>query len=115
MRGEERRSEDYCGVLCIRCGPAATRASNRPRAVAWLPFSRYRQRMNAHDILFERRGAAGLVTLNRPQALNAVNHGMVTALTARLAAWASDPAVTRVIIRAAGDRAFSAGGDIRAL
>jgi enoyl-CoA hydratase len=67
------------------------------------------------DILFERRGAAGLITLNRPQALNAVNHGMVNALAARLAAWAADPAVTRVIIRAAGERAFSAGGDIRAL
>jgi enoyl-CoA hydratase len=40
---------------------------------------------------------------------------MVTALAARLADWASDPAVTRVIIRAAGERAFSAGGDIRAL
>jgi enoyl-CoA hydratase len=71
--------------------------------------------MREDDILFERRGAAGLVTLNRPQALNAVNHGMVNALAARLAAWASDPAVTRVIIHAAGERAFSAGGDIRAL
>jgi len=71
--------------------------------------------MNVSDILFERRGAAGLITLNRPQALNAVNHGMVNALAARLADWASDPAVTRVIIHAAGDRAFSAGGDIRAL
>jgi enoyl-CoA hydratase len=67
------------------------------------------------DILFERRGAAGLITLNRPQALNAVNHAMVTALAARLADWARDPVVTRVIIRAAGERAFSAGGDIRAL
>jgi enoyl-CoA hydratase len=85
------------------------------RAVAWLPFSRYRHRMGASDILFERRGAAGLITLNRPQALNAVNHAMVTALAARLEEWASDPAVTRVIIRAAGERAFSAGGDIRAL
>jgi enoyl-CoA hydratase len=71
--------------------------------------------MNADDILFERFGAAGLITLNRPQALNAVNHAMVNALAGRLAAWASDPVVTRVIIRAAGDRAFSAGGDIRAL
>ena len=84
-------------------------------AVAWLPFSGYRQRMGESEILFERRGAAGLITLNRPQALNAVNHAMVTALAARLADWASDPAVTRVIIRAAGERAFSAGGDIRAL
>src|SRR6201987_2662673 len=71
--------------------------------------------MNAGDILFERRGAAGLITLNRPQALNAVNHAMVKALAARLAEWASDPGVSRVIIRAAGGRAFSAGGDIRDL
>src|SRR5262252_2656200 len=67
------------------------------------------------EILFERRGAAGLITLNRPQALNAVNHAMVLALAERLAEWASDRAVARVIIRAAGERAFSAGGDIRAL
>ena len=67
------------------------------------------------DILFERRGAAGIVTLNRPKALNAVTHAMVLALRAQLDAWADDPAVTRVIITAAGERAFSAGGDIRAL
>jgi enoyl-CoA hydratase len=67
------------------------------------------------DILFERRGAAGLITLNRPQALNAVTHAMVLALRAQLDAWAHDPAVTRVVITAAGERAFSAGGDIRAL
>jgi enoyl-CoA hydratase len=67
------------------------------------------------DILFERRGAAGVVTLNRPQALNAVTHDMVRALRAALDAWAGDPAVTRVIVTAAGGRAFSAGGDIRAL
>jgi enoyl-CoA hydratase len=67
------------------------------------------------DILFERRGAAGIVTLNRPQALNAVTHGMVLALRAQLDAWADDPAITRVVVTAAGERAFSAGGDIRAL
>src|SRR3954452_23976671 len=67
------------------------------------------------DILFERRGAAGIVRLNRPKALNAVTHEMVRALSRQLAAWANDAAVTRVIITAAGERAFSAGGDIRAL
>jgi enoyl-CoA hydratase len=67
------------------------------------------------DILFERRGAAGIVTLNRPKALNAVTHSMVLALRAQLDRWAGDTAVTRVVITAAGDRAFSAGGDIRAL
>jgi enoyl-CoA hydratase len=67
------------------------------------------------DILFERRGAAGIVTLNRPKALNAVTHDMVRALARQLEAWADDGAVTRVVITAAGERAFSAGGDIRAL
>ena len=71
--------------------------------------------MNDTDILFERRGAAGIVTLNRPKALNAVTHGMVKALRAQLDAWAGDASVTRVVITAAGERAFSAGGDIRAL
>ena len=67
------------------------------------------------EILFSRRGAAGLVTLNRPKALNAVTHGMVHALRAQLEAWAGDDAVTRVVVTAAGERAFSAGGDIRHL
>jgi enoyl-CoA hydratase len=67
------------------------------------------------DILFERRGAAGIITLNRPQALNAVTHAMVRALAATLSQWRDDPGVTRVIMTAAGERAFSAGGDIRAL
>ena len=69
----------------------------------------------AGDILFERRGAAGVVTLNRPQALNAVTHDMIRALRAALEDWADDPAVTRIVVVAAPGRAFSAGGDIRAL
>ena len=71
--------------------------------------------VNAGDILFARRGAAGVITLNRPQALNAVTHEMVRALHAQLEAWAREDAITRVIIAAAGERAFSAGGDIRHL
>src|SRR5260370_16508194 len=62
------------------------------------------------ETLFDRRGAAGIVTLNRPQALNAVTHGMVRALRAKLDAWQDDPSVTRVVVVAAGERAFSAGG-----
>src|SRR5712691_2707231 len=72
--------------------------------------------MTTTDILFERRGTAGIVTLNRPKALNAVTHAMVRALAAKLGEWAKDEAVTRVVVvAAAGERAFSAGGDIRAL
>jgi enoyl-CoA hydratase len=71
--------------------------------------------VNAAEILFERRGAAGIVTLNRPKALNAVTHAMVLALRTQLDRWADDAAITRVVMTGAGDRAFSAGGDIRAL
>ena len=67
------------------------------------------------EILFERRGAAGIVTLNRPQALNALSLAMVLALREQLKQWAADAAVARVVIQAAGGRAFCAGGDIRAL
>jgi enoyl-CoA hydratase len=67
------------------------------------------------EILFQRRGAAGIVVLDRPKALNAVTHSMIVQLAAKLAEWANDPAVTRVLLTAAGERAFSAGGDLRAL
>ena len=67
------------------------------------------------DIEFERRGAAGVVILNRQQALNAVTHDMVRALRAALEDWARDDAITRIVVTAAPGRAFSAGGDIRAL
>src|SRR3954463_1895342 len=67
------------------------------------------------EVICERLGAAGVITLNRPQALNAITLRMVRAMTRALEAWAEDAAVTRVIIEAAGGRAFSAGGDIRHL
>ncbi|HEX2656399.1 MAG TPA: enoyl-CoA hydratase/isomerase family protein [Xanthobacteraceae bacterium] len=67
------------------------------------------------EILFDRRGAAGVITLNRPQALNAVTHGMVRALASQLSQWADDPAIAHVVVTGNGGRAFSAGGDIRAV
>ena len=63
------------------------------------------------EILFERVGTAGVVTMTRAKALNAVTHRMVRALTAALDAWERDAEVALVVIRGEG-RAFSAGGDI---
>ena len=63
------------------------------------------------DIRFERQGQAGIITLNRPKALNAVTHAMVLALAKQLPEWEADDAVKVVIIKGEG-RAFSAGGDI---
>ena len=63
----------------------------------------------------EKRGALGLLTLNRPKALNALDHGMIAGLTAALQAWATDDGIKVVAIRGEGDRAFCSGGDIRAV
>src|SRR6202012_1868823 len=61
------------------------------------------------EVLFERRGALGLITLNRPKALNALTHDMCLKMKAQLDAWATDAAVKAVAIRGNGDRAFCAG------
>lgn len=71
--------------------------------------------MSEAEILFEQRGHIGLVTLNRPKALNALTLTMVRAMTPQMRAWAADDAVKTVVVRSAGDRGFCAGGDIRAL
>ena len=63
------------------------------------------------EIRFERRGRAGIVTMTRPKALNALTHGMVMALSRALDAWAQDDSVALVVITGEG-RAFCAGGDI---
>jgi enoyl-CoA hydratase/carnithine racemase len=69
------------------------------------------------DVVTEVRGRTGLITLNRPKALNALSLGMVRDLAAALLAWRDDPAVTAVAIRGQGREGpfgnFSAGGDIR--
>ncbi|MGL4974572.1 MAG: enoyl-CoA hydratase/isomerase family protein, partial [Bosea sp. (in: a-proteobacteria)] len=67
------------------------------------------------EILCETRGNAGFVTLSRPKALNALTHNMVRELAASLDRWERDPAISRVIITGAGEKAFCAGGDIRQL
>jgi enoyl-CoA hydratase/carnithine racemase len=63
------------------------------------------------EIRFERSGKAGIVTLTRPKALNALTHRMVKALSSALTAWEDDRTVEVVILKAEG-RAFCAGGDI---
>ncbi|MGL4728813.1 MAG: enoyl-CoA hydratase/isomerase family protein [Bosea sp. (in: a-proteobacteria)] len=67
------------------------------------------------EIICKREGAAGVVTLNRPQALNALTLSMVRGLAKALDEWEQDGGVTRIIIEGAGEKAFCAGGDIRAI
>jgi len=67
------------------------------------------------DILFAREGGVGTVLLNRPQALNAFTLGMYRRFDPALRAWAKDQEIHAVLIEGAGDRAFCAGGDVRAV
>jgi enoyl-CoA hydratase len=67
------------------------------------------------DILIRRVGRMGHITLNRPDALNALNYPMCLAIDAAMQDWRNDPQVALVLIDAAGDRAFCAGGDIAEL
>jgi len=61
----------------------------------------------------ERRGAAGFILLDRPQALNALTLPMVRAIAAALDGFERDANILRVAIASAGGRAFCSGGDIR--
>ncbi|WP_448205083.1 enoyl-CoA hydratase/isomerase family protein [Azospirillum sp. sgz302134] len=70
---------------------------------------------DAAEILFERRGSIGLVTLNRPKALNALTLGMIRLFDPQLREWAADPAIKAVVIQGAGEKAFCAGGDVVSL
>ncbi len=67
------------------------------------------------DILFSCEKHIGLVTLNRPQALNALTFPMILALQEQLLAWQDDSHVHAVVVTAVGGRAFCAGGDVRAI
>jgi enoyl-CoA hydratase len=66
-------------------------------------------------VLARRDGRIGRIVLNRPQALNALDLPMIQALTQVLQGWRDEPLVHAVVIEGAGDRAFCAGGDVRAL
>jgi len=75
-----------------------------------------RERVDAaDDIRFEIRGRIGRVTLNRPRAINALTHDMVSRLQAALVSWAQDDTVAAVLIVGEGERGLCAGGDIVAL
>jgi enoyl-CoA hydratase/carnithine racemase len=67
------------------------------------------------EVLSEIRNHVAFITLNRPAALNALSLEMLLRLRTLLSESASDPEVHAVVLQGAGERAFCAGGDIRAL
>jgi enoyl-CoA hydratase/carnithine racemase len=67
------------------------------------------------DILVNVENGVGLVTLNRPKAINSLTHGMATGLDQTLRTWADDDSVHTVLLTGAGERGLCAGGDVVAI
>ncbi len=67
------------------------------------------------DLIVRREGAAGVIRLNRPKAINAVTLEMFREVDKALDAFETDPAIGLILLEGAGERGLCAGGDIRAL
>ena len=67
------------------------------------------------EVLTRVEGGVGLIKLNRPKAINSLNHQMVNALSAVLTRWEDDDAVRAVVLSGAGERGLCAGGDVVAV
>ena len=71
------------------------------------------ENINGSDIIVEQRDKLGVITLNRPEALNALSLEMVRQIATTLKRWEGDDTVAAVLFLGAGERAFCAGGDIK--
>src|SRR5712691_1859714 len=86
----------YCNLSC-RC----------------ILFARSIMPENYQYILVERDERVGIVTLNRPKELNALNHELVSELADALEAFDRDDDIGCMVITGAGEKAFAAGADIK--
>ncbi len=68
--------------------------------------------MSYETILTETRGRVGLITLNRPKALNALNSMLIRDLAQAVDAFENDPAISALVLTG-GEKAFAAGADIK--
>ena len=64
------------------------------------------------EVLYNVKNGVGIITLNRPDRLNALTFNMVQSITQNLVNWEKDDKIKTVIIEGAGEKAFCAGGDV---
>jgi len=94
-------------MSALACPGKASRTNN-PKT------PRKAETMNTDFVLYENRGKVAWITINRADARNALNHDVIAGLHAALLRGEKDPAVQVLVITGAGDRAFCAGGDMKA-
>lgn len=85
---------------------------NKTRTIRATPMSTHHQE---NHILHSIKGSVGFITLNRPKALNALTTTMIQDLHTILKEWHISSLVSSIIIKGAGDKAFCAGGDVKAV
>ena len=67
------------------------------------------------EVLFEVDDGVGIITLNRPKTLNALTMNMINQMRLKFTAWMEKDAIKVIIVKGSGDKAFCAGGDVRAV
>ncbi len=113
--------QSWVGAMTGRAGGTGARAhrvldGNIPDYVPlYLPPPARHLMADTEEIVLGRRGGLAMLTINRPQALNALTLDNYRRIDPALREWAADPSVHAVVVRGAGDRAFCAGGDVRAV
>lgn len=99
------------GVLSL-----ASRFSSFKRTNIILQHLRMRQHSEAAgEVLLERKGCVGVITLNRPKFLNTLTLHMIRQIYPQIKKWERDPATHLIIIKGTGGKAFCAGGDVRVI
>ena len=68
--------------------------------------------MSLDEVIFVEENGVGIITLNRPERLNAITHPMVKKINHHLNVWEKNDGIKCIIIEGAGDRSFCAGGDV---
>ncbi|XP_012997971.1 3-hydroxyisobutyryl-CoA hydrolase, mitochondrial isoform X2 [Cavia porcellus] len=67
------------------------------------------------EVLLDRKGCAGVVTLNRPKFLNTLTLPMIRQIYAQIRKWEQDPETYLILMKGTGGKAFCAGGDVRVI
>ncbi|XP_032851143.2 3-hydroxyisobutyryl-CoA hydrolase, mitochondrial isoform X1 [Tyto alba] len=104
----------------MRSGTVSTQLLPRLKPFNRLQVILQHLKMSKHtnstaEVLLEKRGSAGIITLNRPKALNALTFSMIQQIYPQIKAWEQDPETFLIIIKGTGGKAFCAGGDIKAI
>lgn len=66
-----------------------------------------------NEVIVSTEGSVGVLALNRPRAINALNHGMIETIRQELARWSQDDNIRAVLIESTSERGFCSGGDVR--